>query len=290
MSSSIANRSAGELGGITGNSQILHLIIVRNGNAIVPRGDTTILPGDEMLSLMPIDALHDFHSISGYRNEGIGKTVVSGSSDEAILLSSKLEKICDRVILISDDEQFCRTAAEKLHETEVLHGPPSSEELLSEIGINSAEFFIPIDDDSEENIMTGLLAKADGAERVIAVTNREKHTDLFKTLGIDHIIQPKNITTQNIFTDIAGISQGTVFKHGDISIDMKQFTIKDTSSLAGINMIELRQRVKCDFIVGSIISGGEVIIPHGNTQISQGDKVTLFFNPKDAKIISKLFK
>jgi trk system potassium uptake protein TrkA len=290
LTSSIANRTAGELGEITGNSKILHLVVVRNGEAIVPRGDTKILPGDEILSLMPIDALHDFHSISGYRNNGIGKTVISGSSDEALLLAGRLEGICDRLILISDDEQFCRKAAEQLHKTEVLHGPPSSEELLSEIGINSAEFFVPIDDDSEENIMTGLLAKADGAERVIAVTNREKHTDLFKTLGIDHIIQPKNITTQNIFTDIAGISQGTVFRHGNISIDMKQFNVKENSSLAGINMIELRQKVKCDFIVGSIVTGKEVVIPHGKTTIKDGDKITLFFNPKDAKTMAKFFK
>ena len=71
---------------------------------------------------------------------------------------------------------------------------------------------------------------------------------------------------------------------------MKQFSIKENSALAGTDMIELRQKVKCDFIVGSIVTDKKVVIPHGKTTINDGDKISVFFNPKDAKTIAKFFK
>ena len=95
-------------------------------------------------------------------------------------------------MLISENEELCRKCADFLHSTEILLGDPGNEETLSDAGVHNANYFISVDENGEENVMSALMAKSEGADQVIAVTNYEKHTQLFRTLGIDHFIHVKS--------------------------------------------------------------------------------------------------
>jgi len=286
----LVNRKASEIHKITGSDNILLLVILRNGVTIVPNGDTEIEAGDELLTLMPIDALNEFRSIFRENGVKIPKVVISGDSQMAVSLARQVEKISKRTILITEDETFSRHCSEILHNTDIFLGDPSSEETLADAGVHTCSYFISVDEDGEENIMSSLLAKAEGAEQVIAVTNNEKHSQLFRTLGIDHLIQPKKVTTQRIFTDVLGLSKGALFSHSKMNMDIGHFMITPATNLEGVSIIEIRQKAKREFIIGCIIREEQVIMVTGITRFREGDEVIVFYNSNDTKQIAKLFK
>lgn len=274
---------------ISGNNRILHLMIIRDNETLIPSGDTVIKTGDEILTLLPDDATEDFRKLFNNGNN-LGKTIITGSSSTAELLAKKLENHCSHLILISEDEDFCQKISETLHNVEVLFGDPANEEVLAEAGISNTEFFVPVDDDSEENIITGVLAKADGAQKVVAVTNQTKHVHLFKTLGIDTIVRPSDITTQKLFSEISGFSNNAIIKDTNMDLHIGHFEVSDSSKLAGLSVLELRKNAKCDFIIGGIIHNGEFIVAHGDTQISPEDEIVVFYQSRENKKIRKFFK
>lgn len=290
LNSSLNGRKAAEVAQLTGNSNILLLMIHRNGQTIVPNGETVLLAGDEVLSLMPFEALADFRHLFKEGADIVPKVVISGESPMTVALAKRIEKMSKRTVLISENEQFCRECADILHETDIFHGDPGMEETLTDAGVHNATYFISVDEDGEENIMSGLMAKAEGADNVVAVTNYEKHSQLFRTLGIDHLIQPTKLTTRRLFSDIAGFSKGAVLNYSKHDMGMSQFTVSEKSKLNGESVIDLRKRAKNDFIIGCILRDSQFQVAHGGTIFQENDELIVFYNSRDSKSISKLFK
>ena len=286
----LLDRPAGDLAKITNNDRLQHLMIVRDGTAITPHGTTLIQEGDEVLTLMPTADLASYHSLFENRKKLLERVVISGSSSLAMKLAEEVETLAARTLLISEDEKFCRRASAYLTATKTYQGEAASEEVRSDTGTGKASFFISVDDDSEDNIMTGLLAKADGAKRAIAVTESSKHSSLFLSLGIDKIINPSTLMVKRIFSEVSGFSQGTFFRQEDTGIEMRRLTINDKNELAGISLIELRQKISAHFLVGCIFRNSEFVVARGNTIIELNDELVLFFDPANTKSITKLFK
>ena len=67
----------------------------------------------------------------------------------------------------------------------------TNSDILQEIHVEHADYFIAAGQDTEDNIMSCLLAKAEGAGMVIAIRDNDRYGDLFGTLGVDHVINPK---------------------------------------------------------------------------------------------------
>lgn len=290
LNCALANHSASEIASIMGDPHVLLLVISRNGETIIPNGESKILLGDEILLLMPISAISKFHDLFKTSGEKIPKVVINGESPMTIALVKEIEKRAKRTILISEDEEFCRMCANSLHNTDIFFGDPGQEETLIDAGVNTANFFISVDEDGEENVMTALLAKAEGAEQAIAVTNYEKHLQLFRTLGIDHIIQPTRLSTQQIFSDIAGFSRDAVFRHTKTDMDMSHFYIDSGNRNVGRSVYEIRQKAQSQFIIACILRNNEFKMVSGLTTIEEHDDIIVFYNSNDSKSISKLFK
>lgn len=290
LNSVLANCTAADVSNITQNSNILILMIHRRGETIVPNGDTVILPGDEILSLMPSEALPDFRRLFKESGDKIPKVVISGESQLTVALARRVEEMAKRTVIISESDDFCRQCADQLHNTDIFHGDPGNEDTLTDAGIHTSSYFISVDEDGEENIMSALMAKAEGAAQVIAVTNNAKHNQLFRTLGIDHLIQPTKLTTQRIFSDIAGFSKEAIFRYSKSDMDMGHFFVGSGSKLLNESVIDLRRRAKHEFIIGCIIRNNSFIVAHGQAIFEDGDELIVFYNRNDSKQITKLFK
>ncbi len=133
-------------------------------------------------------------------------------------------------------------------------------------------------------------SKSDGADRVVAVTNRDKHTTLFRALGIDRIVHPSKITTETLYQNITGFSQASILQHADADLSLGHFEVSEKSGLDGISVINLRAKVATTFIIGGIFHNDVFTIAQGNSQIYTGDKLIIFYSSKDLRKLTKLFK
>jgi trk system potassium uptake protein TrkA len=217
----IANRSLQEIHEANEAADILIVLVVRGGKGVMPSGSTRILPGDEIIGIMPAHSLNTFRTLVGRHNSSKReKVIVFGDTRTTLHLVRALKSRAERVILVDPDEQHGQEAASQLDGVEVMYGDCTRVEMLQEVHVENASFFIGISSDTEDNIMSCLLAKAEGANEVVAVSNTRRHLGLFRSLGLDHIISPHIITTQSIIADVLKVSFGTLMTLKNMDVEV----------------------------------------------------------------------
>ncbi|MBD3318073.1 MAG: Trk system potassium transporter TrkA [Chitinivibrionales bacterium] len=286
----VANRSLPELNELTGPSPMLAVLIIRDGKSVLPTGSERILPGDELIMVMPSESLPAFRRMVNQPTGKLRKVVISGDSLTAILLARAVRKLCERVILVDPDPKHGEMAAAELDGVEVLEGDCTNVQVLQDIQVKGAAFFIAAGKDSEDNVMSCLLAKAEGAREVIAISNTDRHIELFHSLGLDRIISPRQITAQTIINNIIKVPIGALLKLKNVDVEVVRFVAERDSRIVDKPLRSVEGLSRKSVIIGAAVRGDEVIIPGGNTIIRPGDEVLVFCQPRNSNWVRKLFK
>ncbi|MDY7025285.1 MAG: Trk system potassium transporter TrkA [Pseudomonadota bacterium] len=265
--------------------------IFRNNQPIIPEGTTVVEQGDEVFFIAAkdqiknvIEELQPQHS-SKYRN-----IMIAGGGNIGERLAEALETRHNvKIIELNADRTV--HLANHLSKALVLRGSASDETLLVEENISSIDLFIAVTNDDEANIMSCLLAKKLGADKVISLINNPSYADLVQGGKIDIAISPKLATISSLLAHI---------RHGDISrvyslrrgsaeaIEIIAHGDQKTSKVVGrqINQIDLPKSAS----IGAIVRGDELLIAHHDTVIESDDHVIVFIADKsDVKAIEELF-
>lgn len=286
----IAGKTLAEVRKMAGENPILFVVIVRDGKSLPPTGDQTLLAGDEVVAIMPKESFDTFRFLinrKAYKNK---KIIVSGDSLTAIHLAEALQPLSEQVILADPDLEHGHLAASMLNGVEVFHVDCTNSDMLEEINISQADCFIAAGKDSEDNTMSCLMAKAEGAKRVIALRDDNRYEHLFTSLGVDRIIYPQDITLNAIIEKIQMISIRTHLKLKTADVEVIRVKVRKDSPVTGKSLQQLDKLFKKSIIIGCVIRQSEVIIPQGNTVIEKGDEVMVLSNKDNAKLVKKLFK
>ncbi|MBD3421280.1 MAG: Trk system potassium transporter TrkA [Chitinivibrionales bacterium] len=286
----IANRTLAEVTRIAGPAPLLIVVIVREGRSIIPSGDELLLPGDELIAIMHKDAFVTFREMIGHGAEKLKKVIISGDTLTAVHLADALKPWVERIVLVDPDETHGQQAAAQLDGIEVIHGDCTKAEILQELHIQNASFFIAAGKDTEDNVMSCLLAKAEGTREVIAVNNSDRHAALFKSLGLDHIINPRKITVQKIIGSVLRIPirAHLGLQRGDVEI--VRTVAEANSRVVGKALKDLNKVLKKNVVLGAIMRQDHAIIPRGDTIIQENDEVIVICRQEKSKTVTRLFK
>ena len=286
----IAHKTLSEIKQLVENAPILFVVIVRDGKSLPPTGTQKLLPGDEIVAIMPKDSFKTFRFLINRKASKMKKIIVSGDSLTAIHLAEALQSLCEKVILADPNVDHASMAASMLNGIDVVHIDCTNSDMLEEIDINKADCFIAAGEYQEDNIMSCLLAKAGGAGMVIALRNATRYERLFISLGMDHVIYPQEITLNAIIEKIQTVSIGAHLKLKTAGIEVIHIRTKENSPVSGKSLRELDKLFKKSIIVGCIIRETEVIIPDGTTIIEANDEVMVLSSKKNIPMVNKLFK
>ena len=229
----IAGKTLLQIRELAGSAQMLVMAIIRNEVSIIPTGSERLFPGDEALTIMPRESYSTFRSLINRPVTKLKKVIVAGDSLGAVNISAALSSISERVILLDPDREHAQEAALELNGVEVLSGDATDADLLQEINVKSADFFIGASKDMEDNIMSSLLAKAEGAGEVIAIRTDDRHFELFNTLGVDHVISPRRITLQKIIESIQIAPIDSLLRLQKVDLDMVRAVASKNSPVTG---------------------------------------------------------
>lgn len=286
----VAGKTLIEINELSKSDYILIVLIIRGGKAILPRGAEMVLSGDEIIAIMRGDSLPAFRSLINQPADKLKKVVISGDTLEALELARCMHEYADRVILVDPNEEHAQYAAEELPDVEVLLGDCTNVEMLQEVRVRDLPFFIAAGSDPEDNIMSCLLAKAEGARRTVAVSTNRRHNKLFLSLGIDYVINPNIITTQTIMRNIIRLPIASLLHLKSVNVQVTRFVIGSRSSVINLPIKKIGTLLKRSIIIGSILRADEVIIPSGETVIQEQDEILVLSQPGDTKEVGKLFK
>ncbi len=285
----IAHKKLVEVREMSSTASILIVAIIRGDKSLPPRGSQVLLPGDKIVAIMPKDSFKSFRSLINRKSAKLQKIIVSGDSLTAVHLAKALKPLGEQVMLIDPDPAHGHSAASVLDGIDVFHGDSTDSDTLQELRVESADCFIAAGKDSEDNIMSCLLAKNMGAGQVIALRDSARYTGLFDSLGIDYVVNQQDITSNMIIEKIQMMPIGTYLKLKSADIEILRLRAGKKSSVTGKSLQEIDKMFKKSLIVGAIVRGEEVIIPWGGIVIEENDEVITLCGREHSNRVSKLF-
>ena len=250
---------------------------MRDGEVIVPNGHFVPLCGDRVYAIgTPTETVRVLRSM-GRDTAPIRRVSVVGGGRIALYLAWALEGLGAHITIVEQDEAKCLDLAERLPKATVICGDGTDHDLLDAEGIFDADAFVSLTGRDEENLLMALTAKAAGVAKVLPKMSRPNYTALVHNLGINIVISPKDVTASQISSYVRGLSnsQGSAVEslHKILGGAMEAVEFTASSATHFLNTPLKDLRFKPGLLVAAIVHAGKLIIPGGNSIISEGDRV-----------------
>lgn len=272
---------------ISFGAHTLIIAIFRGDNLIIPSGEDEILVNDKIYLLIKKDNYTDLELFCPKKTSIMQSVLILGGSDIGIQTASLLNKLSIKTKLIEMNKQKCEKIAELLPQTLVINGDGTNIELLKEEGIETIDGFVAVTGYDEENLLVSLLAKHLGTKKVIAKISRTNYIPILEKIGINAVVNPRIITASAIlrFLRQGELISQTLLKEGEAEVI--ELIAQKGSKIINKNLKTIS--LPANSIIGAIIRKGEIIIPHGEDFINEGDKVIIFTKINEIKKIEQLF-
>lgn len=272
---------------ISFGAHTLIIAIFRGDNLIIPSGEDEILVNDKIYLLIKKENYTDLELFCPKKTSIMQSVIILGGSDIGIQTASFLNKLNIKTKLIEMNKQKCEKIAELLPQTLVINGDGTNIELLKEEGIETIDGFVAVTGYDEENLLVSLLAKHLGTKKVIAKISRTNYIPILEKIGINAVVNPRIITASAIlrFLKQGELISQTLLKEGEAEVI--ELIAQKGSKIINKNLKTIS--LPANSIIGAIIRKGEIIIPHGEDFINEGDKVIIFTKINEIKKIEQLF-
>ncbi len=265
--------------------------IYRQDTTIIPDGLTVIEENDIVFFLAAQRYIRTMMNELRPMDNPVRRIILAGGGNIGSNLARQLERN-HHVKIIERDQNRAESIAEDLEKAIVLVGDCTDEELLREEAIDTTDVYCVLTNDDAANILSSMLAKRMGAEKVIAIINRPTYVDLVESSSIDIAVSPQQITIGALLTHIR---RGNMVRIHSLrrgaaeAIEAVALGDKRSSRVVGraIEDIDLPPGTT----IPAVVRGENVIIAHHDTVIQENDHVILFVPDKrQIAAVERLFQ
>lgn len=265
--------------------------IYRHDEVVLPTGEEMIRAGDEVFFLgKSSDIQHIVQELRRQKFKPSRNIMIAGGGNIGFNLAKDLEKL-HNVKIIDHSIHQARVLAESLENSIVIQGDVSDKNLLIEENIDEIDLFVAITNSDEANIISGMLAKKLGVNRVIALVNNESYVELIQFNSIDVVISADQITTSHL---LHYMRQGNTVKAFTLrrgaaeAMEVIVHGSENSSPLIGKTIGEIEWPIS--MTLGCIIRNDDVFMAHRDLTIEAEDHVILFINDREhVREVTKLF-
>lgn len=270
----------------------LHAVIVgivRQGELIIPSGDSRLSAGDDVYVAVQKSGVRRLLSLFGYDNQKASGVLILGGGQIALHLAAALEKESDdmRITIIEKDEARAEALAESLKRTIVIHGDFLDTSILEEAGIEAADTVVALTSDDENNILSSLTAKKYGAAQTLTMIEKTLYAQLVTNLGVDVVIDPKDIIVSTI---LQHVRRGKIYAAYSLRsglCEVLEADVFESFEYAGAALRDVR--LPAGVIIGAVVRKGESVQMTGDTVIEVNDRLILFAEADAVKQVEKMF-
>lgn len=263
--------------------------IVRDNQAIVPRGSDQMLAGDEVYFVVDSNQVDRAMATFGQDEREARSLLIFGGGNIGMFLAKEIEQNHDwvRAKIIEHNKDRAETISGELERTIVINGSVIDQDILEEANIAQTDTVVAVTNDDETNILASLLAKKNGSKRVITLINNSSYEGLVGSIGIDVAVSPRNITVSKILQYVRRGRIHSVHTLRDDFGELIEAEALATSELVGTPLREAK--LPQGVLIGAIVRDGVTIYPSGGTIIEAGDRVVLFAAADAIRKVEKMF-
>lgn len=257
--------------------EITFAAILRDGETILPRGDTRIESGDKLVLIGTPEGVDRFAVIMDPESAAASpnEVMIVGGSRIGYHTARLLEGRSTRTRLIEQNPDRARELAEELSETTVFAHDATDVDFLLEERIGDVDAVVTALETDEQNLLMAVLAKQLGADRTIAVVQTGAYAGFFEAVGIDVAVNPRQIIAEEIvrFAHDTGAEKISLIE--GVEAQVLELEVSSQSRLAERTVEDAATSLPESVVFGAITRQGEYIVPRGDTVLSVGDHVVL---------------
>lgn len=206
------------------------------------------------------------------------KIFIAGAGDVGYHIAEQLVLDGRDVVLVEGNRERAKYVGLHL-DCMVVTGDATDIGILRDAGIEDASAFIAATDSDEANMISCFVVAGEfNIPLKIARVKSLKYegTRLSSGIyGIDYIVNPEIEAAKSIVSNIQHGATSDIFSFHNSDIQLRDMYIDDEHYFLGKNMKELKGSMKENFIVAGIIREDDIIVPHGETVVEDGDHVFL---------------
>lgn len=261
-------------------------IVEREGEITIPSGDFKLLEGDKITiaaDAAELARLLRHLNISTHKTQSVH---IVGGGRIAEYLAAMLLKAHVRVTIIERDLARAEALSLALEDALIINGDGTDQELLLSEGVKQTDALVTLTGIDEENLIVSMFANYIGVPKTITKINRTEYYSVFANMGIDTVVSPKLLTSDEIVSYVramANTSGGSVTALCTIAegkAEAIEFFINEDAPCLDIPFKALA--LKEEILVAAILRSRKVIIPKGNDSMQKGDTVVIVAPTGDA--------
>ena len=197
----------------------------------------------------------------------------------------------DHEVTVLDTEASRLQALTSRFDVAVSEGDGTSRKDLAAAGIGGSDLVIACTSRDEVNLVAGMFARreAEGATTVIRTSSSE-YVDLWREgqLDVDFVVSSE-LETAYAISRILGVPaarQTDVFADGQVQVG--EFDVDEDASDEVVGVPLRDARIPPDSKVAAIIRSDETVLPGGDDEIRNGDRIVVIGSPRAAQAWSTL--
>ncbi len=273
--------------------------IARGITTIIPSGDDTILPQDQIFIMAGSETLPHLMEITGVEQHHRQRIMVLGGGLIGHRIAELLEKSVE-VKIIEKNDVRAKELSLTLKHTEVLHGDGSDTNVLTMAGLLDMDTFITTTGENETNILSCLLAKnlmnrnKEGEKKgkqgkTIALVNKEDYLVLAATIGADLALNKKVMAGNEILKFIRRSELISVAHMHGFDAEVMEIVATPGSPITKKPLAKLTPFYQGTILIGSVFRHGEWRIAVGSTHIQENERVIVICLSPQLRDVRKLF-
>jgi trk system potassium uptake protein len=264
--------------------------VLRGEDVFVPHSEDMLRAGDVAYVVTTSDQVKRTLSLFGHEEPEAKRIIIAGGGNIGVYVAKALEQrqTNSRVKIIEQDHERAVLVADQLNKTVVLNASVLDEKILHEADINGADLMIAVTNNDQVNILSSVIAKRLGCKASMALINDTSLQPYVKSFGIDHYVNPRNVTISGVLQHVRRGRIRSVQSVMKGAAEVIEADALDTSPLVGtpLRNLTLPQGVR----IGAIYRNSSVIKPDGSTIIRAKDRVILFALANAVSEAEQLFR
>ncbi len=274
-------------------SKILVSAVCRGSEVYIPGGDFVIQTHDYIHIVGDYGSIEDYLKSVGRLEKKVRSAMIVGGGLISFYLTQMLLEHGISVKIIEKSADICEQLSDSFPQALVINGDGTDKELLDAEGLNGYGAFVALTNMDEENLIMSLYATYKEIPKVITKINRLGYAEVIKRTGIDRVISPKIITTNQIIRFVRNMENPggnrikTLYRLPGNKAEVVEFSA--TASTKGLGRPLADLRLKKDLLIATIVRDNSIIIPRGKDAILEGDSVIVITTIKQLRDLNEIF-
>lgn len=284
--SPLINQPLGELQGYD-DRHLQIVAIERAEKTIIPKGKDILLPGDQVFAVCDQSYVSEFMRMAGKAENRAENVIILGGGLVGLTVAEALQDEVN-VKVLEKDQHRAEQIAELLPKALILYGNGTDDfDILRDEGLGNMGAFVSVTGDDEHNIISALLARQMNVAQSIALVNKVNYLPVIPSIGIDSVVS-KQLLTVNAVEHLIQAEIADIATPPGMDARLIEFIAGTRSKITSKPLKDIN--FPHNAVVGAVMRGDIVVIPHGETQIQPQDRVVVFTLPECVQAVDRLFE